>query len=71
VVVHPRSPFFKVFKLVDIDDNAAYKHKWEEVTSFSEIGAMQSKAVHVSVEAENYSPKRNHMYYAKYTYFWI
>jgi hypothetical protein len=68
-------PFFKVFKLVDIDDDAAYKHKWAEVTSLGDyalyIGAMRSKAVHVSVEAENYGLKRNHIYYAKYTYFWI
>ncbi|CAM0952873.1 unnamed protein product [Alopecurus aequalis] len=63
--------FFKIFKLVDVDADEAYKHKWEEVTSLGDyalfICPTWSKAVHVPVSAEHRGRERNHIYYTTYT----
>ncbi|KAI4979078.1 hypothetical protein ZWY2020_015831 [Hordeum vulgare] len=61
---HGDKYFFRVFKLVDADNDKAHKHKWAQVTSFGEYALFLgwSKAVHVPVGG-NHGVKRNHIYY--------
>ncbi|KAF7017936.1 hypothetical protein CFC21_031292 [Triticum aestivum] len=62
-----RRSFYKVFTLVDTDNDMAYKYKWAEVLNFGDhalfFGPYSSKAVHVTVDM-HHGWKRNHIYYS-------
>ncbi|XBJ03933.1 hypothetical protein VPH35_022971 [Triticum aestivum] len=62
-----RRSFYKVFTLVDTDNDMAYKYKWEEVLNFGDHALFfrpySSKAVHVMVDM-HHGWKRNHIYYS-------
>ncbi|KAI5001412.1 hypothetical protein ZWY2020_026062 [Hordeum vulgare] len=65
-----KPPFFKVFKLVDIDAGGQmtlYMHEWLEITSLGDhslfLGETFSKAVHVPMNMCG-GVERNHIYYS-------
>ncbi|KAF7003191.1 hypothetical protein CFC21_018557 [Triticum aestivum] len=63
-----RESFFKIFTLVDTDNDKAYKYKWVEVLNFGDhalfLGVNWSKAVHVTADG-HHGLKRNHVYYSE------
>ncbi|XBI94136.1 hypothetical protein VPH35_030836 [Triticum aestivum] len=61
-----REPFFKVFTLVDTENDESYMYKWAELMSFDDhalfFGLKNSKAVRVT--DRHHGVKRNHIYYS-------
>ncbi|KAK1632911.1 hypothetical protein QYE76_007226 [Lolium multiflorum] len=59
-----RECFFRVFELVDANNDKGYKYKWSQVTSFGDYALFLgwSKAIHVPVGGRG-GVKTNHIYY--------